>query len=269
MRIFGRVRRAVLATLMLGACAAPHSANSDGAETGPVVAEAEDDYPYKTILFRKMWEDGRPVDFYRLIFDDAPEVCGPVIKALNEPHQPPVGATHKIAKIFLESRLSVEWTDLRSDYGNNVARANVDIFGVGEAATVFRFIEMAGVGQGHRIFIGSSESSILGEFTNVQRMGFLRAAGAADRGEAPKGSSAVIAFDRERMQQYAHANERNFLGLWVDIANIGDRAYMLVGRSELITGAPMTNFLLVARSNAEHQLLCSIRSNYVISPIAR
>jgi hypothetical protein len=265
MRILEPACRTVLAALMLGAIAAPSPAFSGGAKGEPTAAEAEDDYPYKKILFHDLWENGRPADFYRLTYDGAPEVCGPVIEALHESYRSPQGATHKIARIYLESRLSVEWIDLDYGLGNEVSRVDADIFGDGKVQTMYRYMHAYAKIVHHYLFWSDGIDDSVSEFSYDQLMAVLKARSAYQRGEIPEQELRQFWFDGTSVPHLIHPQEPNF-GNWVDVALLNGKHYVLVSNATLRLGVPLSGFVLrLLAGGSTYDLLCAFRTNYILT----
>jgi hypothetical protein len=128
-RIIGRLCATVLSLGLLTLALLPPIALADG--------ETEDGASPQSIARQALRNSGRPANFYREVVNRHPEVCDPLLNALNEPGPAPHGSPLGEQAILLRNRYSVDWVILDTYLRTPVARAVVDIDNDGRTDVVY------------------------------------------------------------------------------------------------------------------------------------
>jgi hypothetical protein len=219
-------------------------------------------------------QDGRPSDFYNLVLDEKPSVCGALNTALNKPYLAATGRGKDPGRdLLLGSEYSIEWDELKDDLGHPVWRADIDLNNDEQIDTVYRIAGVRGgpylyglvLTTGHPVaealLTRERRKQISGEPVQDPKWGGISENMVLFTG--PRSMNSPLE-PIETIHPPLPAGITLPLGIIIDVVLVSNRHYVLIGPAYYTKEVPTKLFVFETRAPRDHSLLCYFESNFAL-----
>jgi hypothetical protein len=225
-----------------------------------------------TLQLGTLVRNGRPDNFYRLVLDQRPNVCGPLSQALSKPYVAVTGrGKHPVRDLLLGNDYSIEWDELKSYSGHPVSRADIDLNNDGRLDTVYRVAGMRGgpylygllLTGGHStaeaVISREREREILGLPLQEPNWGAVHSNSLFFTGPRHMNSNSEPI---ETIHPPLPSDITLPLEFISDVIGVDNRHYVVLGPAYYLNESPIRLFVFDTRTPRDHSLVCYFESNF-------
>jgi hypothetical protein len=265
------MRARVFCSFVLAITIATSTADADEAATpAQPVAGAAPTLPM--VELNTLVENGRPNNFYKLVLDEEPNVCGALDKALNKTHLATTGRGKDPARdLLLGSEYSIKWDEFKDDLGHPVSRADIDLNNDGRVDTVYRVVSVRGGPYLYGLVLTVDHPAAETLLSRERRKEISGGPVQDPRWGGISENTLFFTGPRwmkstlepiETIHPPLPAGMALPLSFIIDIVLIENRHYVIIGPAYYFKESPIRLFVFETRTPRDHSLVCYFESNF-------